>query len=158
MSSPQRDGPGGGAPGAPPVPVPDPVPCVGGIVFDGAGRLLLIQRGTPPARGRWSVPGGRVEPGETHEQACAREVEEETGLVVEVGRLAGRVHRDGPGGVVYAIDDFVCRPLAGTLHAATDADDARWVDAATYAALDAAHELAPLLTEALGGWGVLPRA
>ena len=134
-----------------------PVPCAGGLVFDDGGRLLLIQRGTPPAQGSWSVPGGRVEPGETVAQACVREVAEETGLDVRVLRLAGRVYRDGPGGVVYAIDDFVCAPTGGTLHAATDADDVRWVDAAAYRALDEAGALAPHLTEALTEWDTLPR-
>ena len=76
---------------------------------------------------------------------------------MRVLRLAGRVYRDGPGGVVYAIDDFVCTPTGGTLQAATDADDARWVDAAAYRALDEAGALAPLLTEALTAWDALPR-
>ena len=75
-----------------------------------------------------------------------------------MGRLAGRVFRDGPGSVVYAIDDFVCTPTGGTLHAATDADDARWVDAATYDALDRRGQLAPRLTQALTEWGTLPRS
>ena len=60
------------------------VAAVGAIAIrDGA--LLLIRRGHAPSRGRWSLPGGRVEPGETAEQALVREVAEETGLVVEVG-------------------------------------------------------------------------
>lgn len=150
MSSPQRDQRVGGAPR-------DTVPCAGGLVFDAYGRLLLIRRGTPPSQGSWSVPGGRVEGGETVEQACVREVAEETGIEVLVVRRAGRVFRDGPGGVVYAIDDFVCTPVGGTLHAATDADDARWVDAAQYRALDECGALAPQLTEALSGWDALPR-
>jgi 8-oxo-dGTP diphosphatase len=134
-----------------------PVPCAGGLVFDAQGRLLLIRRGTPPAQGRWSVPGGRVEPGETAEQACAREVLEETGLDVEVGHLAGSVHRDGPGGVVFAIDDFVCTVRGGTLQAATDAADARWVDGEQYREMERTGELVPQLTEALAGWDALPR-
>ncbi|MHA3705134.1 NUDIX hydrolase [Jatrophihabitans sp. YIM 134969] len=145
----------GGAPHAPAS--PDAVPCAGGLVFDARGRLLLIRRGTPPAQGSWSVPGGRVEAGETVAEACVREVAEETGLTVRVLHLAGRVYRDGPGGVLYAIDDFVCEPLGGTLHAATDAADARWVDAAQYRELDEAGALAPLLTAALTEWGALPR-
>jgi ADP-ribose pyrophosphatase YjhB (NUDIX family) len=56
------------------------VDCVGGIVVDERGRLLLVRRGTEPGRGLWSVPGGRVEPGESDAEATAREVLEETGL------------------------------------------------------------------------------
>ncbi len=58
------------------------VPCVGAIITDPAGRLLLIKRGHEPEAGRWSVPGGRIEPGESDEQALVREVREETGLTV----------------------------------------------------------------------------
>ena len=76
------------------------IPCVGGIVRHG-GRLLLVKRGREPARGTWSVPGGRVEAGETDEQATAREVLEETGLRVVVGELVGTVERDAPAGGVY---------------------------------------------------------
>ncbi|MFA5564534.1 MAG: NUDIX domain-containing protein [Acidimicrobiia bacterium] len=66
---------------------------VGAIVVDDQQRLLLVQRGRPPAVGEWSVPGGRVEPGETMAEAVVREVEEETGLVVFCGELAGYVEK-----------------------------------------------------------------
>ena len=56
------------------------IPCVGAIIKDPAGRLLLIKRGHAPQAGRWSLPGGRVEPGESDEQAVIREIREETGL------------------------------------------------------------------------------
>ena len=77
------------------------VDCVGGIVVhDGPGgrRLLLVLRGREPSRGNWSVPGGRVEPGESDEAATAREVLEETGLHVNVGPLVGSVERDALAG------------------------------------------------------------
>jgi hypothetical protein len=85
------------------------VDCVGGIVLDGDGRLLLVLRGRAPSAGTWSVPGGRVEAGESDADATAREVLEETGMRVEVGRLAGEVERDGLGGDVYVIRDYLCR-------------------------------------------------
>lgn len=127
------------------------VPCVGALVRDGAGRLLLVRRANEPGRGLWSLPGGRVEPGESAEQALVREVREETGLLVTVGPLVGRVERPGPGGVVYDIADHVCRAVGGTLRAGDDAAEVRWVDAL------AALPLTEGLAETLDAWGVLPR-
>lgn len=133
------------------------VPCVGAVVTDPRGRLLLILRAHEPAAGRWSLPGGRIEAGETDEQAVAREVAEETGLVVTVGPELGAVHRPARDGRVYDIHDFAAEPVGGTLRAGDDAADARWCDAAEYAALDAADDLVPGLTDALRSWSCLPR-
>jgi 8-oxo-dGTP diphosphatase len=69
-----------------------PVVCVGAVAIDD-GRLLLIRRGRPPGLGRWSVPGGRVEPGETLAEAVVRELAEETGLEGVCGALVGWVER-----------------------------------------------------------------
>ena len=76
------------------------IPCVGAVVTDEQGRLLLIKRGHEPGAGLWSIPGGRIEPGETDAEALVREMFEETGLVVEVGPLIGRVQRPGLAGAV----------------------------------------------------------
>jgi 8-oxo-dGTP diphosphatase len=130
----------------------DREPCAGAIVFDAAGRLLVIQRGRPPWPGLWSIPGGRCRPGEAAAEACVREVAEETGLVAQVVRLAGHVDRDGPDGRVYVIDDFVCEVTGGRLRAGDDAAEARWVDRAELAALP----LVPGLLAALTQWQVLP--
>jgi 8-oxo-dGTP diphosphatase len=130
------------------------VPCVGAVVHDEGGRLLLVRRGTEPGRGLWSVPGGRVEPGEPTEDAVVREVEEETGLQVRVVRLVGTVERDGPGGVVYAIDDFEAHLVEGTAdgpRAGDDADEARWFTADEVERLPCVDGL----VETLRGWGVL---
>src|ERR1700751_2623495 len=72
------------------------IPCVGAVVKDGQGRLLLIKRGHAPGAGLWSLPGGRIEPGETDAEALVREVREETGLAVEAGHLLGTVQRPAP--------------------------------------------------------------
>jgi ADP-ribose pyrophosphatase YjhB (NUDIX family) len=130
--------------------------CVGGLVTDGDGRLLLVLRANDPGRGRWSVPGGRVEPGEDDEAAVRRELAEETALSVTVGRLVGMVERPAPRGV-FAIYDYLCVPNGGTATAGSDAAGIRWVDAAGFAALDAAGALVDLLAETLWDWGVLPR-
>jgi len=97
------------------------VPCAGAVVRDDAGRLLLVRRGRPPSAGMWSVPGGRVEPGETPAEAAAREVREETGLQVEVGPLLTTV-RIGD----YVVHDFAAVVIGGELQAGDDAAEVRW--------------------------------
>jgi 8-oxo-dGTP diphosphatase len=128
---------------------PSLVRCVGAIIRGSQERLLLIQRGNEPGRGLWSLPGGRVEPGESDEAAVAREVAEETGLVVSVGKLAGRVRRGR-----YDIGDYFATVVGGRLAADTDALDARWAD------LQELRELPTTtgLVDALTTWGALPLA
>lgn len=128
---------------------------MGGIVRDADDRLLLVLRGRPPAQGTWSVPGGRVEAGESDTEATAREVLEETGLRVAVGRLVGIVERAAPGGGTYVIRDFQCTPVddadVADVHGGDDADDARWFTPEQVRATDTS----PGLVVALEGWGVL---
>jgi 8-oxo-dGTP diphosphatase len=133
----------------------DRVECVGGIVRDGAGRFLLVRRANDPGRGQWSIPGGRVEPGEQQAVAVAREVLEETGLSVTVGAAVGTVERAGRGGSTYEITDYLCTPLApyATPTAGDDATDARWVTAGELTSYDVVAGL----VEALRDWGVLAR-
>ena len=128
------------------------VPCVGAIVHDDSGRLLVVRRGNPPAAGRWSVPGGRVEADETDGAAVRREVLEETGLDVVVGAHLGTVQRDGPGGVIYDIRDYACALMGGRLRAGDDAADVRFVSRSELFALDVVDGL----LDALELWGVLP--
>ena len=127
------------------------IPCVGAVVRDGAGRLLLIKRGHAPEAGRWSLPGGRIEPGETDAEALVREMREETGLTVRPGPLLGAVERPGPGGSVIDIRDYEAAVTGGTLAAGDDAADARWVAAADMTRLPLTSGLAA----ALASWGVL---
>src|SRR5580692_7537148 len=116
------------------------VQCVGAIIFDEAGRLLLIKRGHDPGAGLWSVPGGRIEPGETDQQAVVREVAEETGLVVTCGPLIGTARRPGLAGAVLDIRDYAAVVTGGTLAAGDDAADARWVTPGQAEAMAAAGE------------------
>jgi ADP-ribose pyrophosphatase YjhB (NUDIX family) len=125
------------------------IACVGALVRDPGRRLLLVLRAREPARGTWSLPGGRVEPAESTADACAREVLEETGLIVEVGRHVGRVERSGVGGTTYVIDDYECEVVGGRLAAGTDAADARWLSEEQMRDLP----LSPLLWQTLAEWG-----
>lgn len=127
--------------------------CVGGVVHDDAGRLLLVRRANDPSRGKWSIPGGRVEQGESDADAVIRELREETGLDVVPGGLVGTVTR-GP----YEIHDYVCRTSGGAITAGDDATDARWFTMAEYAELDRAGELVDALTATLRSWNALPRS
>lgn len=125
------------------------------MVRDGEGRLLLVRRGTPPGQGLWSVPGGRVERGETAEEAVVREVREETGLVVRTTGVAGTVERAGLEGAVYVIEDFVAELASGcdpsTARAGDDADAVGWFTAEELDSLPCVDGL----LGALCTWGVL---
>ena len=116
-----------------------PVAAVGGVVIED-GAVLLVRRAFPPRQGEWSLPGGRLELGESLTDGVRREVREETGLDVEPGVVVDvfdRVHRDESGRIRYhfVIVDFLCRPCGGTLAAGDDAADVRWVPWADVAAL-----------------------
>jgi len=103
-----------------------PQVAVGAVVLDD-DSILLIRRGREPGRGRWSLPGGRVEPGETLAHAVVREVLEETGVECVVGELIGWVERIGEGHH-YVILDFAAIPMStGEPVAGDDALEARWV-------------------------------
>lgn len=127
------------------------VAAVGAIAVRN-GLLLLVRRGHAPAAGRWSIPGGKVEPGESETQAVAREVAEETGLAVRVGPLLGEVSRPGIGDVVYRIRDYAVEIVGGCERAGDDAADLAWVPLAELADRD----LTDGLLDALRGWKVLP--
>lgn len=131
---------------------PRRVDCVGALVYDEQRRLLLVQRGHAPDQGRWSLPGGRVEPGETDSAAVAREVAEETGLTVAVGDLVGSVERDGVNGRLYVIRDYQAEPVGGELVAGDDAADARFVNRDEFETLSTST----LLASTLAQWNALP--
>ena len=108
-----------------------PVPAAAGLVFRG-DDVLLVKRGGPPHQGRWSIPGGSIEEGETAQAAVAREVLEETGVRVKPARAVlvhDLIERDSRGRVRfhYAIVDILCDHLEGDPMPGSDAVNARWV-------------------------------
>jgi 8-oxo-dGTP diphosphatase len=112
---------------------------VGGVVVRD-GRVLLIRRGKEPLRGRWVVPGGTVELGETLEEALVREMEEETGLhvqPVEVLAVFDRIQREGRR-VYYhcVIVDYLCRWCSGEARAGSDALEVAWASPEDLVAYD----------------------
>jgi ADP-ribose pyrophosphatase YjhB (NUDIX family) len=121
--------------------------AVGAIVVSD-NALLLVQRAKPPGLGQWSVPGGIVEAGEAVRAALAREVLEETGIVVDVGEFAGwveRIHDE----FHFVILDFFAAPRdeQPQLVAGDDAAEARWVPVAEVHRMDLVDGLLDFLRE-----------
>jgi len=108
-------------------------PLVGvGAVIIHDGCALVVRRASEPLAGQWSIPGGLLELGEKLREGCAREVLEETGLVVEVGPVLDVFDSifpdaDGRTRYHYVLIDFLCRVVGGELRAGSDASEARWV-------------------------------
>ncbi len=102
------------------------VRAVGAVVVDRQGRVLLVRRGKPPGKGQWTLPGGRVEPGESLEDAIVRELAEETALAVRVVASLGvvTVAREG---FDYAIHEYLGVAHDGEARAGDDAAEVRWV-------------------------------
>ena len=112
-----------------------PIPAVGIVCLRG-DEVLLIRRGTPPRQGEWSLPGGRIEPGERAIDAALRELREETGVEAEITGLIDVVDGVFPeAGSHYVLIDYAARWLSGEPLAGDDALEARFV------ALDAVEAL-----------------
>jgi len=114
-----------------------PIVGVGGVVVHD-DKIVLIKRKYEPLKGHWSLPGGMVEVGEGLEAALAREMLEETGLVVDVGpviEVFDRITRDEERRVRYhfVLIDYLGWPTRGTLRAGSDVDTAIWADPAALA-------------------------
>ncbi len=109
-------------------------PLVGvGAVIQQDRKVLLIRRAYEPSKGLWSIPGGLVEVGETVQEATKREVEEETGILIELGQLIDvidNIVRDEMGKVKfhYILVDFLAWPTSANpeIHPSSEALEARW--------------------------------
>jgi 8-oxo-dGTP diphosphatase len=125
---------------------------VGAVILDGR-RVLLVKRGGQPSAGKWSLPGGLVDLGETTTEAIAREVAEECGLRIRLAGLAGivdRVVRDDAGRVRYhyVLVDYLAYPEAGTAVAGSDAADVQWIDVDAVERLDITDGLVDMIRRA----------
>jgi len=126
-----------------------PVPAVG-IVCLRNDDVLLIRRGTPPRIGEWSLPGGRIEPGETVRAAALRELNEETGVEARLVGLIDVVDGIFPeAGRHYVLIDFVAEWIAGEPVAGDDAAEARFMPIAEALGLVAWSETRRILQAAI---------
>jgi ADP-ribose pyrophosphatase YjhB (NUDIX family) len=126
---------------------------VSAVVRDGSGRILLIKT----AKAGWELPGGQVEPGEDFITALTREVREETGCEIDVGRLTGVTSSTGAPRVT--IFTFLCRHISGDPYPGDDSIDVGWFAPDTVVSL-VTHAVEQVrLTDALGDdQGVIYRA
>ncbi|MBI2187554.1 MAG: NUDIX hydrolase [Acidobacteria bacterium] len=130
-------------------------PIVGvGAVIVRDGRVLIVRRRYEPLAGRWSLPGGTLELGETLEAGVAREMQEETGLDVQVGpviEVFDRILLDETRRVQYhfVLVDYLCWPIGGELRPGSDADDAIFVQPAELGPYDVTAKARAVIDRAL---------
>ena len=130
-----------------------PIVGVGAVIVKG-GKLLLVKRRYEPLAGRWSIPGGTLELGETLETGVAREMREETGLEIEVGpviEVFDRIIFDADKRVRYhfVLVDYLCWPIGGRLQAGSDVDEAVMVSPATLDEFDLTEKAREVIARAL---------
>jgi len=131
-----------------------PLVGVGAVIVDSGGRVLLIQRGTEPMKGHWSIPGGLLDLGESLIEGVKREVTEETGLLVEpqaIVEVVDRIYKEsGTQGDTksrvryhYVVVDYWCHIVGGYLQPSSDAANVAWVTRAEW------HDSNPFLLETI---------
>lgn len=109
-----------------------PILAVGAVIANDASHVLLVRRGRPPRLNQWSIPGGKVEWGEPVQHALIREVEEETGLKIEIAGLIDIVDSlicSDAGDLTHhhVLLDYAARVLSGQPVAGDDAKEVKWV-------------------------------
>jgi 8-oxo-dGTP diphosphatase len=134
---------------------------VGGIVLRG-DSVLLVERGSEPLKGYWSLPGGMLETGESLAEGVRREVREETGLEVDPVAIVEVFERimldeDGRPEYHYVLIDYLCLAAGGTLAAASDANDARWVARGSLPEVHLTEGSLPVIEKAFGIYENLQR-
>lgn len=130
-----------------------PIVGVGAVIVD-AGKVLIVRRRYEPLAGRWSLPGGTLELGETLTAGVAREMREETGLDVEVGpviEVFDRIIVDPERRVRYhfVLVDYLCWPVGGELQAGSDVDDAVLVDPSALGPYELTEKASSVIARAL---------
>ena len=131
-----------------------PVVGIGAVILTDEGQVVLVKRRNEPLAGQWSLPGGGLELGESLEAGTAREVLEETGLVVAVGPMIEvfdriLVNDDGSVRFHFVLVDYLCRPRGGRLQAGSDVEDVTLVDPGDLAAWRVAEKVRAVVARAL---------
>lgn len=126
--------------------MPEIIHCVGVVCFQGED-VLLIQRGKAPRKGEWSIPGGRIEAGESEEAAALRELYEETGITAELIEKIAVIETEFDG-IAYQLHDYAALWQSGSPRAGDDADAARFVPPDGIAALGLWDETTAIIKRA----------
>ena len=130
-------------------PPPAPKVAVGAVVIE-EGRVLLVKRKYPPKQGKWAIPGGSVNLGESLQAAAEREILEETGLVIEAKKpiyTFDLIERDAKENILfhYVVVDLFAKYVSGDVQPADDVSDARWFDPDEIEGLDISENTKKLL-------------
>lgn len=126
-----------------------PIPAVAAFIMEN-DRLLLVKRKNEPSKGKWSLPGGRIEVGERIEKALKREIKEELKIEIEVQDLLAikeYIERNKGRNFKwhYILLDYKCRIISGVPHPSSDVEKVYWVEPNEFAELDLTQTTQELL-------------